>query len=137
MRNISLIAELEDLKAKLIEEGDACLLNLKTMKDGLVRILQRVCKALVSEESTKRYEQSQVEKHICNTGLINEKKLHDLDINNIGALIVEHTTSNERAHAFYANDNAQFMVEILQNVSANLRFHSRPLIFVIATYGSV
>lgn len=97
---LSLIAELEDLKAKLIEEGDACLLNLKTMKDGLVRILQR----------------SQVEKHICNTGLINEKKLHDLDINNIGALIVEHTTSNERAHAFYANDNAQFMVEILQNL---------------------
>lgn len=96
----SLIADLEDLKAGLIREGDACLSNLKTRMDGLVHILQM----------------SQVEKHICNTGLINEKKLHDLDINNIGALIVEHTTSNERAHAFYADDNAQFMVEILQNL---------------------
>ncbi|KAG2341066.1 kinase-like protein [Suillus weaverae] len=96
----SLIAELEDLKGMLIRESDACLSNLKTMKDRLVHILQM----------------SQVKKHICNTGLINEKKLHDLDINNIGALIVEHTTSNERAHAFYAGDNPQFMVEILQNL---------------------
>lgn len=96
----SLVAELEDLKARLISEGDACLLNLKTTKEGLVRILQT----------------SQVDKHICNTGLINEKRLHDLDINNIGALIVEHTTSNEHAHAFYADVNAQFMVEILQNL---------------------
>ncbi|KAG1739282.1 kinase-like domain-containing protein [Suillus lakei] len=96
----SLIAELEDLKAGWIRESDACLSNLKTMKDGLVNILQM----------------SQIEKHVCNTGLINDKKLHDLDINSIGALIVEHTTSNERAHAFYAGDNAQFMVEILQNL---------------------
>ncbi|KAG1812195.1 kinase-like domain-containing protein [Suillus subaureus] len=95
-----LIADLEDLKTWLIGEGDAYLSSLKTMKDGLVRILQM----------------SQVEKHICNTGLINEKKLHHLDINNIGALIVEHTTSSERARAFYADDNAQFMVEILQNL---------------------
>ncbi|KAG1890003.1 kinase-like domain-containing protein [Suillus subluteus] len=87
----SLIAELEDLKAKLIREGDACLSNLKTTKDGLVHVLQM----------------SQVEKHICNTGLINEKTLHDLDINNIGAC----------ARTFYAaDDNAQFMVEILQNL---------------------
>lgn len=96
----SLIAELEDLKARLISEGDACLSNLKTMKDGLVHVLQT----------------SPVDKHICNTGLINGKRLHDLDINNIGALIVEHTTSNEHAHAFYADVNAQFMVEILQNL---------------------
>ncbi|KAG2154481.1 kinase-like domain-containing protein [Suillus bovinus] len=96
----SLIDELENLKAWLIREDDACLSNLKTMKDELVHILHR----------------SQVEKHVCNTGLINDKTLHDLDINNIGALIVDHTTSNELARAFYADDNAQFMVEILQNL---------------------
>lgn len=47
------MVELEDLKARLIGEGDACLPNLKTTKDGLVHILQRVCKTLVSEESTE------------------------------------------------------------------------------------
>lgn len=100
----SLMVELEDLKARLIGEGDACLPNLKTTKDGLVHILQR----------------SQVGTHICNTGLINDTKLHDLDINNIGALIVEHTTSEERDnwHTFYADENAQFMVDILQNLLA-------------------
>ncbi|KAG2341045.1 kinase-like protein [Suillus weaverae] len=96
----SLIAELEDLKERLIRESDACLSNLKTVKDRLVHILQT----------------SQVKKHICNTGLINEKKLHNLDINNIGALIIEHTTSKERADAFYAGDSPPFMVEILQNL---------------------
>lgn len=100
----SLIVELEDLKVRLIREGGACLPNLKTMKDGLVHILQR----------------SQVGTHICNTGLINDIKLHDLDINNVGALIVEHITSEKRDnwHTFYADDNAQFMVDILQNLLA-------------------
>lgn len=98
----SLIAELEDLKTTLIKEGDACLSSLKTMKDKLVHILQM----------------SQVENHFCNTRLINDKKLHDLDINIIGSLIVEHTTSNEHAHAFYADVDPQFMVDILQNLLA-------------------
>lgn len=96
----SLIAELEEIEMRLIGIGDACLSSLKTMKDGLVHILQK----------------SQVEEHICNIRLINEMKLHDLDINIIGALIVEHTTSNERARAFYADDNPQFMVDILQDL---------------------
>lgn len=97
----SLVAKLERRKTQLIRMGDACLSSLETMKDALVHILQM----------------SQVEEHICNTRLINEKKLHDLDINIIGTLIVDHTTSDERAPAFYADDiNAQFMSDILQNL---------------------
>lgn len=96
----SLIAKLERHKTELSTKGDDYLSNLKSMKDELVHILQM----------------SQVEEHICNTRLINEKKLHDLDINIIGTLIVEHTTSNKHAPAFYANGNAQFMADILQNL---------------------
>ncbi|KAG0707066.1 kinase-like domain-containing protein [Suillus ampliporus] len=100
----SLIAELENLKAEWMRGGDTCLLSLKAVKDGLVHILQM----------------SQVKKHVCNTRLVHEHRLHELDINNIGALIIEHTTSNEHARAFYTltDDNAQFMVEMLQNLLA-------------------
>ncbi|KAG1751324.1 uncharacterized protein EDB91DRAFT_600306 [Suillus paluster] len=66
----SLIAELENLKAEWIRDSDASLLGLKTIKDGLVRVLQT----------------SQVKKHFCNTRLIHEHRLHDLDIGNIAAL---------------------------------------------------
>jgi hypothetical protein len=110
------------MKAGWIREGDACLLDLKTMKDGLAHILRRVCTALVSEESIKCYSQSQVGRHICNTRLINDNRLHEFDINYIVTLIAEHTMSEVSAHVFYAmvDDKAHYMIDTLQSVSVSL-----------------
>jgi len=72
------------------------------MKDGLARILR----------------ESQDRRHICNTRLIDDNRLHDLDINNIVTSIAEHTMLEGHAHVFYAmvDDKAQYMVDTLQNL---------------------
>jgi hypothetical protein len=139
MQSTSLLDDLENLKVGWVRDGDACILDLKTMTDGLNCILRKVGTDLVSEKFTKWTSQSQVERHICNTRLVNEHRLHDLDIHNIAALIVEYTTPEEHAHVFYhmAEDKAQYMVDTLQNVSISLSHTVRPLTPVVATRTSV
>lgn len=127
MQHTSHLVDLQNLKMEWIRQGDTCLFRLKTMKDQLVRILRKVgmwrwlwaVKNLLSGN-----QQTQVKEHICNTHLISEHrdKLHDLDINNIAVLIVEHATSPEHSRVFFAmtDEQAQYMVDTLQNVSVRL-----------------
>ncbi|KIJ68017.1 hypothetical protein HYDPIDRAFT_25466 [Hydnomerulius pinastri MD-312] len=61
-------------------------------------------------------EKSQVDHHLCKEALLDGSRVHPLDIDNLGALVVTHATDEGHAQSFYAmtGDQAQAVLNLLQ-----------------------